>query len=236
MATGLLTVLSGAKITHGYKSNPLSFFFTRAIEFNTTSGLHETDRNALLLSPYYTEKALKPKLYPTKEDDQTCEKYKDHDYVCMAPTSVWFTKQWPKENWIKLIQELSTKQQVFIYLLGAPNDRQACEDIRQGAKIENVINLSGKLSFMESASLMRDAKMNYTNDSAPLHIASSMNAPVTAIYCSTLPSFGFGPLSDKSVIVEYKEELNCRPCGLHGKDHCPEGHFKCSKTLEQVLN
>ena len=236
MATGLLTVLSGAKITHGYRSNPLSLFFTNSIEFDTNSGLHEIDRNALLLAPYFTEKALKPKLYPTKEDDNTCKRYKDHDYVCMAPTSVWFTKQWPKENWIKLIRDLTKHQSVFIYLLGAPGDVAACETIRKEAGVENVINLSGKLNFMESASLMRDARMNYTNDSAPMHIASSMNAPVTAIYCSTLPSFGFGPLSDRSVIVEYKGELYCRPCGLHGKDHCPEGHFNCSKTIDQVLN
>ena len=43
---------------------------------------------------------------------------------------------------------------------------------------------------------MSRAGMNYVNDSAPLHFASAMNAPVTAVYCSTIPGFGFGPLSD----------------------------------------
>ena len=50
--------------------------------------------------------------------------------------------------------------------------------------------------------LIKDAWMNFTNDSAPLHLASAMNAPVTVIYCSTVPRFGFGPLSDDSKIVE----------------------------------
>jgi ADP-heptose:LPS heptosyltransferase len=46
---------------------------------------------------------------------------------------------------------------------------------------------------------MKDAAMNYVNDSAPMHFASAVNAPVTAVYCSTIPAFGFGPLSDRSI-------------------------------------
>jgi heptosyltransferase-2 len=79
---------------------------------------------------------------------------------------------------------------------------------------------------------MKDATMNYVNDSAPMHLASAMNAPVTAIFCSTVPAFGFGPLSNKSVVIESKEKLTCRPCGLHGYRACPQKHFKCATTIE----
>ena len=74
--------------------------------------------------------------------------------------------------------------------------------------------------------------MNFVNDSAPMHLASSVNAKTTAIFCSTVPEFGFGPLSDLSQVVEIKEKLKCRPCGLHGKKACPEGHFKCGFEIE----
>jgi heptosyltransferase-2 len=95
----------------------------------------------------------------------------------------------------------------------------------------DVRNLAGTLSFLQSAALMEKAAMNYVNDSAPLHLASAMNAPVTAVFCSTVPAFGFGPLSDKSHIVEC-ENLYCRPCGLHGKPSCPEGHFRCAMDID----
>lgn len=235
-ATGLITALSSAKIKQGFSSNPLSLFYSKSFEFDTSSGIHETDRNAQLLSPFYTEKAKRPRLYPTEKEDDSCLKYKTKAYQCLAPTSVWFTKQWPKENWIGLIQNLAANKDEFIYLLGAPDDFNACEEIRIEANCQNAINLAGKLSFMESASLMRDSKMNFVNDSAPMHISSSMNAPTTAIYCSTLPSFGFGPLSDNAKIIESKENLACRPCGLHGKAYCPEKHFKCSNSLDQLIN
>ena len=79
---------------------------------------------------------------------------------------------------------------------------------------------------------MKTAAMNYTNDSAPLHFASAMDATVTAIFCSTVPAFGFYPLSSKSFIVETNEKLTCRPCSLHGLKACPLGHFKCAYTIE----
>jgi len=83
-----------------------------------------------------------------------------------------------------------------------------------------------------AAALMKNAVMNYTNDSAPLHFASAMDAPVTAIFCSTVPSFGFYPLSSRSFVAETKEKLECRPCSLHGLRACPLGHFKCARTIE----
>jgi heptosyltransferase-2 len=79
---------------------------------------------------------------------------------------------------------------------------------------------------------MKDAQMNYVNDSAPMHLAGAVQAPVTAVYCSTLPKFGFAPFLPNGKILETEELLSCRPCGLHGKSSCPEGHFKCATTLK----
>jgi heptosyltransferase-2 len=97
---------------------------------------------------------------------------------------------------------------------------------------------AGKLTFLQSAALKKSATMNYVNDSAPLHFASAMNAPVTAVYCSTVPEFGFGPLSDIRFIVQHTDPLYCRPCGLHGYKACPEGHFRCAREIGrgQLLN
>ena len=79
---------------------------------------------------------------------------------------------------------------------------------------------------------MKGAIRNYVNDSAPLHLASAMNAPVTAFFCSTVPWFGFGPLSDDSVIAQTDIILACKPCGLHGYRQCPLGHFRCATTID----
>ncbi|MCO6498942.1 MAG: glycosyltransferase family 9 protein [Vicingus serpentipes] len=229
-SSGLITSLSGAKEKRGFKKNPLSLFFTKSFSHQIGDGTHEIERNHQLIADLTDSTPAKPKLYPSQKDYENVAEYKKQPYVCMAPTSVWFTKQLPKEQWVKLIEKLNDEQ--VIYLLGGPDDVAKCETIMELAQHKNVINLAGKLSFLESAALMDTAQMNYVNDSGPLHISSAMNAPVTAYFCSTVPSFGFGPLSDNSTIVEVKEELTCRPCGLHGHKACPEGHFDCGFKID----
>jgi heptosyltransferase-2 len=231
-ATGLLTAFSGAKEKIGFEKNPFSAFFTQKIKHVVSDGthvLHEIERNQQLITSITDAVAAKPKLYPSQKDFDKVAKYKSQHYICIAPASVWFTKQFPADKWISFIHD--TADGVFVYLLGAPGDFKLCEEIDAQCSHLNVFDLSGKLSYLESAALMKDAMMNYVNDSAPMHFASAVNAPVTAVYCSTIPAFGFGPLSDKSFIVETKENLSCRPCGLHGKKECPEKHFNCAHQI-----
>jgi len=156
--------------------------------------------------------------------------YKSATYYTISPASLWFTKQYPLEKWVEFISYIPA--QTKIYFLGSPNDNILCEEIIRRSGHQGCVDLSGKLSFLESASLMKDARMNFTNDSAPMHLASAMNAPVTVIYCSTVPRFGFGPLSDDSKIVEIAGELYCRPCGIHGYRSCPEKHFRCATQID----
>ncbi len=229
-SSGLITAFSGAKHKIGFKKNPLSFSFTESFSHKIGDGTHEVERNQQLITKLTDNEALKPKLYPSKKDYLKVEEYKINNYTCIAPTSVWFTKQLPKEQWVKVIHKINDQNN--IYLLGGSTDFESCEEIKKLSKSKNVINLCGKLSFLESAALIQTAQMNYVNDSAPLHIASSMNATVTAYFCSTIPAFGFGPLGENSKIIEIEEKLTCRPCGLHGKKECPEGHFDCGYKIE----
>jgi heptosyltransferase-2 len=180
-----------------------------------------------------------PRLYPTPQARADAERLVfQHTegqgrYVCIAPASVWFTKQWPEAKWVELIKALSPALHVF--LIGAPGDHALCTRIAKAAG--RGVVLAEELSLLASAALMEGAAMNYVNDSAPLHIASAMKAPVTAVFCSTVPAFGFGPLRENGRVVETTEKLDCRPCGLHGHRACPKGHFKCALGIgvEQVV-
>ena len=147
----------------------------------------------------------------------------------MSPGSVWETKKMPAKNWIDLINSVPTNY--TIYLMGAPNETALCAEILSGSSRGGVVNIAGQLNLLEAAALIKGASLNYVNDSAPMHLASATNAPVAAIYCSTIPAFGYGPLSDTQFVVETLEHLPCKPCGLHGKKVCPLGHFNCGHTI-----
>ncbi len=259
--TGILTVLSGAKESAGFDKNPLSRFFTRSIPHEIGTGIHETDRNQALIADLTDEKPEKPKLYPPPPDplprkgrgskppsgglgvQSKIENRKSKIYYTISPASLWFTKQYPAERWVELIREIP--QEATVYLLGSQADFELCDEISVKCQVSSVkdpassikhqasriINLAGQLSLLESAALMKQAKMNFTNDSAPMHLASAVDAPVTVVYCSTTPAFGFGPLSNNAAVIEVSEPLACRPCGLHGLQHCPEGHFNCAMKI-----
>lgn len=233
-SSGFITAFSGAKNKIGFDKNPLSFLFTKRfphiIGTNYSGYLHEVDRNNSLIEFLTDNKRVAPKLYPSDADFAVVKKWQQELYVCMAPASVWFTKQWAKEKWIELIQSMDEKFTIF--LLGGPGDKDLCAEIAAKCAGKKIMNLCGQLSFLESAALMKTAAMNFVNDSAPMHIASAVDAPVTAIYCSTVPYFGFGPLSTRSYVVETTEKLTCKPCGLHGHRKCPHGHFKCAYTID----
>ncbi|OGX86330.1 heptosyltransferase [Hymenobacter lapidarius] len=227
-STGFLTAFSRARERVGFAKNPLSRFFTQRVPHPIGDGTHEVTRNLRLLGA--GPGAALPRLYPSAADEaHALALASAGPYVCLAPTSVWFTKQYPEEKWLELLAALPATLRV--YLLGGPPDTAACARLLVANGRENVVNLSGKMNLLASAALMRGAVMNYVNDSAPMHLCSAVGAPVTAIFCSTVPAFGFGPLSPVSHIVQTTEALACRPCGLHGHGACPLGHFRCAHSI-----
>jgi len=233
-ATGLWTAMSKATFKIGFDKNPFSFLFTHAIKHHElAAGVHEINRNHQLIQVLGEVTLCKPKLYPTGEDVEKVKKYQVQPYLCIAPASVWYTKQYPIADWILFLNTLSFEGP--IYLLGGPGDSNLVDKILEQlvpAVKKQFFNLAGELGFLAAASLQQKAVLNYVNDSAPMHFASAVNAPVVAIYCSTIPEFGYGPLSDYSYVVQTEENLTCRPCGIHGKKNCPLQHFKCAHSIQ----
>ncbi len=232
-STGILTIFSAARETRGFNKNPFSIFFSKKFKHEIGDGRHEIDRNHDIIADINGVTQFNPRLYPGLSDFQNVKNLKQETYICIAPGSVWFTKKFPEKKWIEFIDYYKSRfRNEKIYLLGSQTEKELCERIR-GSNHEGIIeNFAGKFSFLESAALMKDAKMNYVNDSAPLHLASAMMANTTAIFCSTVPSFGFGPITPGASVIETLENLSCRPCGIHGFNKCPEGHFKCALSID----
>ena len=218
---GLFTLLSRAKQKIGYRKGWWSRAYSLSVTHRWGNGVHEVER---LMDLIGQNSIAMPKIYPSRADLTKVLEWQAVPYITMSPSSVWATKQAPFSVWNQVVNQ---HQDLTIYLLGGPGDRAFLEEMMAEWSGFKVINLSGQLSLLQSAALMKGAQMNYVNDSGPLHLCSAMDAPVTAFFCSTIPGFGFGPLSSVKVVLETKEELSCRPCGMHGKSACPLGHFAC---------
>lgn len=233
-SSGILAGLSKGKKRYGFAKNPFSFLYTKKFSHEIGNGKHEVERNLSIIKEFGAVEKLKPELFPSEDDFAIADQITSGSYFCFAPASVWFTKQLPVSKWIELINyytEFGT-----VYLLGGKGDLEFCNSIIEQTESKMGINLAGQLNLLESAALMKNATRNFVNDSGPLHIASSMNAPVTSFFCSTIPDFGFGPLSDDSEIKQVIVKLACRPCGLHGHKACPKDNFECGNNIDLGLS
>lgn len=238
LSSGVLTAGSGAKFRVGYRTNPLSKFFTHRVLHRIGDGRHEAERLVDLLRAVEPNLAasepLKPRLFPSRSEAEAAESALAglvEPFVLLAPGSQWFTKQWPPARWRRLVELLEADGRTVV-LFGGPAEAEtlrACLPESSAARMITHLSLMGAYALVERASVV------VTNDSAPLHWASGANTPTLAVFCSTVPAFGFGPMADRAEIFESEEALDCRPCGLHGHKACPKGHFRCSDVDAKSL-
>jgi heptosyltransferase-2 len=123
--TGMLTAFSRAGKTIGFNKNPWSIFFSRRVRHSIRRGeYHETERNMLLIKDIVKQGQKRPVLYPSKQDDAFTSQYKTSAYICIAPASLWFTKQYPSGKWVEFIRVVPKDMQV--YFLGSMADHELC--------------------------------------------------------------------------------------------------------------
>ena len=235
--SAILARASGAPVRVAFDTASGAFLYTATATYRQNE--HEAVRNLSLLRRAECAPVLdtSPRLYPSEHDAQSAAALlpdTGRPHVCVAPGSVWATKRWTEEGFAAIVRHFAVAYTVV--LIGGKEDHALCERIitRSGAA---AVNAAGALSLLGSAAMIRSAGVLISNDSAPVHIASAVGTPVVEIFGATVPAFGFTPVGVPFRIVEHNE-LECRPCGIHGGKECPIATFVCMKDLraERVVD
>ena len=152
--------------------------------------------------------------------------------IAVAPGAGFYTKRWPLEYFIDLMDHIRVEKKARFIVLGDVNDRKL------GQVLSNrrswVLDLTGRIDLMEAGAILAQCQMAITNDSGMMHLATAVQTPVLALFGSSVREFGFFPFRATSHIVE-NQGLSCRPCSHIGRRKCPEGHFKCMRELTPAL-
>ena len=146
-------------------------------------------------------------------------------FVALVVGALKATKRMPVEKLIELCKLLSLP----IVLLGGKAEMNDASQIADHAG-KMVFSLAGKLSILQSASVVKQAKVVITHDTGLMHIAAAFHKPVISIWGNTVPSFGMYPYLPNEPEKNFMVEVNglpCRPCSKIGYNKCPKGHFKC---------
>lgn len=158
-------------------------------------------------------------------------------FVACVIGGSFYTKRFPVEKW-KVFCDLASYP---IVLLGGKEDEGNGVEIA-ASNPGKIYNACGKFNLLESADIIRKAKVVVTNDTGLMHIAAAFQKPIVSLWGNTTPEMGMYPyygqnnvkknLSIISTILEVKE-LNCRPCSKIGFEECPMGHFNCMRNIEE---
>ena len=157
-------------------------------------------------------------------------------YIAIGASASYPLKRWPLKYFQELISKL-IKQDCPVVLVGGANEPE-------NTKLEHdfsgkVINAAGKFTPLESAELLRHARIVVTNDTSISHLAEAMQTPAIVFFGATVREFGYPPFLKESTIMETKEKLSCRPCSRDGRGRCSNpDNLRCltSITPEMVLS
>lgn len=227
--TTLLLYLSGIQNRVGFCESSLNFLHT--VRVSRSHYPHEVMRNFCIIQGLGLEVATDAAniaLQIVGSDESKPPRTADR--ITLAPGSVWRTKRWSSSGFTELSKQLLERGKELVFIGGAadaPIAEKICAALPTGARVKNLV---GKLSLMESAREIASSSLLVSNDTAPLHLASATGTPAVAVFCATIPAFGFTPWKIPHRIVG-RNDLSCRPCGRHGGDECPTGTHLCRRGV-----
>ena len=118
-------------------------------------------------------------------------------------------RKWPIENFIDLGKQLLENPEFTVVLTGNSAEYDICSSLAMQINPDRTINFAGKTTFKELITLYSISNLLITNDSGPVHFASTTEIPILALFGPETPKI-FGPMSPNARVISL--ELACSPC------------------------
>jgi heptosyltransferase-2 len=146
--------------------------------------------------------------------------------IALCPGARHFTKRWPEEHWVQLVERLLATRPVLVFSL--ESERRSFESLAARIAREPRARWTTE-PLPRMAALLSRCAAAVTCDSGLMHLAVARGLRVTAMFGSTVPELGFAPVGEGHQVLCRHEP--CQPCTLHGRDACPKQHFRCMRAL-----
>jgi len=152
-------------------------------------------------------------------------------YVVLFPGASIPERRWGVDRFSALATKLA-EQQLRIVLVGGGADDDSGETIAES--VENAVNLAGKTSLLETASILKDATLLVSGDSGILHIGVGLRIPTVSLFGPGIAT-KWAPQGLCHRVINL--DLPCSPCTRFGTTPpCPIG-AKCLHdiSVDQVF-
>lgn len=241
LSSAILALLSGAPKRIGFDTEGRGILLTIKVPYR--NNIHEVENflsvlraDAVPVIDDYLE------LWTCPEDDAAVDQIlteaglkTGRPLIALHPFSAVVERGWPLQNFAELAERLSVCGYLSV-ILGGNKDVEA---FRNAAHLfpKQSISLVGKLSILQTASLLKKASLFIGNDSGIMHLAAAAGTPLVTIFGPQSPT-KFGPWSNKAEVM-YKK-FPCSPCRQKFFTECTpfaSGRPACVETItvDEVL-
>ncbi|MBN3039328.1 MAG: glycosyltransferase family 9 protein [Candidatus Omnitrophica bacterium] len=238
----LMAFIAGIKRRIGFNKK-LGFLLTEKIEHKKQEGKkHELEYTLDLLRVFGKGAEDCSLFMPIREDSEIYIEdllsskgwRKNEKIIAIHPSASCPSKVWPTERFANIAKKIALEFKVKIAVVSGPDD----VDIgRRLIKLSDIpfMDLAGKTTVSQLASLFRRCSLFISNDSGPIHIAAAVGTPVISIFGRRQPGLSpcrWGPKGKGDIVLH--KDLGCVPCLAH---NCQRG-FACLKAIseEEVLS
>ncbi|MEH6405205.1 MAG: glycosyltransferase family 9 protein [Sneathiella sp.] len=169
--------------------------------------IHKAVANAKLIG---VDHPIPPLIKPTEAQSRWAEELlglaqDTRPILALAPTANFHLKQWHYENYLGLAKALTAEDGILpgarIAIFGAPGEEAQALPVVEGLPEDQVINLVGKTSPMEAASILSKANLFVGNDSGLMHTAVAVQIPTVGLFGIGKPLV-YGPWGDNSLCIK----------------------------------
>lgn len=128
--------------------------------------------------------------------------------IAIAPGAALDRRKWPLANFVELVRRLRGANMRLV-ALGSADEFADCQAVVDASPPASALNLAGRLSLSECASLLSNCRLFIGNDSGLLHLASAAGTAILEISCHPVGApdnhanspARFGPLGPHCLVV-----------------------------------
>ena len=91
-------------------------------------------------------------------------------------------KMWPAEYWIEFLKPLAAKGWSMVINGYGEREQAVADKIAENLPDENVLNLVGKLNYVNMIGIASECQIAVGNDTGPLHLAALCGIPTVGIF------------------------------------------------------
>lgn len=215
---------TGARQRVGYKNEVRQVFLTHS--YTKPAGLHRVEEYVRLLEQFTGRKAEAIPVFLRHH-------FPKQDYVVANINSEASSRRLTADKAVEMLASVRAAIPQKIVLVGAPKEKEFVDEVVNRLPDKNRIeSVAGKTSLSQLAELLASARLMFTTDSGPAHLANALGT-------QTIVLFGAGnenntaPYNAALRTVVRLGQLSCEPCT---KNVCMRyGLPQCLERLDTPL-